>query len=387
MLDRHRPHYHGAGLVNLMASLGHALGAPSNGHPPLHALPPAMLGRARTVLLMVIDGLGAHLLARWPESTLARLQRAVLTSVFPTTTASAITTFLTGQAPAQHGVPGWHTYLRELGAVWTVLPFKPRALPGHWELTELPVAPVLGLAPFTARLSVSSHVVTHQRIVDSGYSRATAEGAHRHAYEDLDGFFACLEGLLGGMERRYIYAYWPDLDALAHRYGVASAEVAAHFHDLDAAFARFLQRARGSGTQVILTADHGLLDTHPDHRLHLDDHPELAACLRLPLCGEPRAVFCYLKPGCEARFLGYLRRHLAHACLPVPGERLVQAGYFGLGPPHPELTSRVGDYVLLMKGDYTLKDRVAGERPFEPVGVHGGLSPEELYVPLILATL
>jgi predicted AlkP superfamily pyrophosphatase or phosphodiesterase len=49
-----------------------------------------------------------------------------MTSVFPPTTATAITTYLTGDAPQQHALTGWHTWMRELGCVMTVLPGRPR---------------------------------------------------------------------------------------------------------------------------------------------------------------------------------------------------------------------------------------------------------------------
>ncbi len=381
-----KPHYQGGSLVNLMSSLAQGLGGRDNGHPPLTALSPRRVRRARRVVLLLIDGLGQRLLERRGSGILARHHHAVLTSVFPTTTASAITTLLTGQAPQQHGVTGWFTYLRELGAVWTVLPFKPRALPGEWELVDLPAGEVLGLKPFSASLAVQSHIVSPQRIIDSSYSRATSGTSIRHAYETLEEYFDTVAALLADPDPRprFIYAYWPDLDAEAHRYGAASVEVAALLEHLETAFAAFLKRVQGSDALILLTADHGMIDTTPEQRLQLADHPELAECLALPLCGEPRAVFCYLRPGAEDRFLAYIERHLAHACHCVPAARLIQQGYFGLGPPHPRLHERVGDYVLLMKDGYILKDQIFGERPFTPVGIHGGLSAEEIQVPLIL---
>ena len=55
-----------------------------------------------------------------------------LTSTSPTcttATATAITTFMTGLAPQQHGLTGWHVYLKELGCVTAVLPTIVRPSP------------------------------------------------------------------------------------------------------------------------------------------------------------------------------------------------------------------------------------------------------------------
>ncbi|MBI3145954.1 MAG: phosphodiesterase, partial [Pseudogulbenkiania sp.] len=96
----HWPDYHGHSLLNLTATLAEALGA-STGHAPLRR--PALTGLAarRHVILLVIDGLGLQQLqALGPGSVLRRHQHGTLTSVFPSTTAAAITTLMTGQPPA-----------------------------------------------------------------------------------------------------------------------------------------------------------------------------------------------------------------------------------------------------------------------------------------------
>jgi hypothetical protein len=72
----------------------------------------------------------------------------------------------------------------------------------------------------------------------------------------------------------------------------------------------------------------------------------------------------------------------------IEKEALLTGEYFGLGEPHPQLSSRIGHYVLLMKDNFVLRDRLLGEgeRPVH-VGVHGGTSAAEMVVPLVLAQL
>jgi predicted AlkP superfamily pyrophosphatase or phosphodiesterase len=92
------------------------------------------LSRRRNIVLMVIDGLGAKLLRacgpRRPAPASGDASaHAQLTSVFPSTTATAIPTFMTGLAPAQHALTGWHMWLDELQAVTAILPLSPRIGP------------------------------------------------------------------------------------------------------------------------------------------------------------------------------------------------------------------------------------------------------------------
>ena len=121
------PDYHGGSIVNLMATLQMGLGGERHAYAPLRQLSPDAVGAHRQVILWVIDGLGYAYLRAHPEA--AHLNAALqgrMTSVYPPTTASAITTFLTGDAPQQHGLTGWFVYFRELGTILSVLPGRTR---------------------------------------------------------------------------------------------------------------------------------------------------------------------------------------------------------------------------------------------------------------------
>src|SRR5438093_1213573 len=120
------PNYSGGSLVNLVASIVQARGGEPR-HPVLAALPAAELSEAENIVLVIIDGLGDHYLARrGAGGELARRRRASITSVFPSTTASAITTSYTGRTPLEHGLTGWFTYFGAAGCVASPLQFRSR---------------------------------------------------------------------------------------------------------------------------------------------------------------------------------------------------------------------------------------------------------------------
>lgn len=377
-----KPDYNNS-IVNLMASVSAGLGGGATGYAPLEALPPQRFAN-RQVILLLIDGFGEALLRRFPSSCLARLRTNTLTSVFPTTTASAVTSLHTGVGPQQHVITGWHMWLRETGSVATILPFVPRhgGLPysaSGWTPTDL-----IGAPPLARHLSCPTRHLSPHFIVDSDFSRAVTAPAERIGYGSMEEFFERLLQLSATGMPGYLFAYWTELDALAHTHGVGSTEVSEHFLALDRAFARALDGLRGSGCLLLVTADHGLLDTNPAHTLHLEEHPLLAQTFALPLCGEPRAVYCYLRPGRERQFLDYVTGELPHACETVPSAQLMAEGWFGRGAVSPQLEERIGDYILLMKENYVLRDRLANERPFHQIGVHGGVSAAEMEVPLVV---
>ncbi|GAB4297877.1 MAG: alkaline phosphatase family protein [Thiohalomonadaceae bacterium] len=373
-------------IVNLMASLAAAWGGGDTGYAPLAELAPDRL-RGRPVALLLIDGLGDALLQQFPDSHLARARLATLSSVLPSTTASAITTFATGVAPQQHAITGWHMWLRELGSVATILPFVPRHGGTAYNTVGWSPTQFIGTPPLYDRLDVPATVLSPNWITDSAYSRATGGRARRLGYRGMDDFFMQLTTRLADGRPQYVYAYWTELDSLAHEHGSASRQVREHFLALDQAFAAACARLRGSGALLLGCADHGFIDTDDGHTLQLADHPRLADTLAIPLCGEPRAVYCYLRPGREADFLSYARGELGGQCEAVASAELLAEGWFGHGIPHPRLHERIGDYVLLMKENYVLRDRLANERPFHQIGVHGGISRHEMTVPLLYREL
>ncbi|RPI42280.1 MAG: hypothetical protein EHM59_18205 [Betaproteobacteria bacterium] len=66
---------------------------------------------------------------------------------------------------------------------------------------------------------------------------------------------------------------------------------------------------------------------------------------------------------------------------------LVADGWFGPGQAYPRVADRIGDVTLVMWGHYTLKDRLPGEKQHVLIGNHGGVTEDEMYVPLVLARL
>ena len=382
-----QPDYANGSIVNLVSGIAAALGAKKLSYPPFDELDFNALSRSRVVVLMVIDGLGYDFLCQnLSGGVMHQHLRGRLTSVFPATTASAVTSFFTGVAPQQHAVTGWFTWLKELGTVAEPLPFRPRLGGPEFTTTGITPASVFHQSPIFSQLDSQAHVVLPARLVDSAYTRFHAGMAKRHGCTSLGDFIETVAGIVDGAnERSYVYAYWPKLDAIGHCEGIESRSAREHAKELDAAFAALLARCRGQEASFIVTADHGLVDTRPQDWIHLDAHPVLADCLTIPLCGEPRAAYCYLRAGKRRTFEEYVASNLAHCCDAVPSAELISRGLFGLGQASARLGERVGDYVLLMKDNFAIADRMLGEERPSHIGVHGGLSDAELFVPLIVA--
>jgi hypothetical protein len=373
-----RPDYAGGSLVNLVASL-----VASRGGTPLHApLRNLRIPREATnLVLLIIDGLGDNYLQRrGGGGELARRRRGALTSVFPSTTASAITTSYTGRTPLEHGLTGWFTYFGEAGCVAAALPFRSRG-----DMTPLRARGVLPERIYATRgifasLPVKSVVVTYREIIDSEYNRIHCSGAERLPYDTADELVAQVErAVKAGGERKFVYAYWPHYDATSHRYGCESPQAAAQLALIDAAFGELVRRLRGTQTLVVATSDHGFIDVAPQEALELPPH--LFPHLRFPLCGERRVAYCHVHS--PRVFIEEAKAWLGERADVMPSAQLVADGWLGPGEPHPRLKERIGDVALMMRGRYTVKDWTPGEPRWLHIGNHGGTHEDEMTIPLI----
>ncbi len=369
--------------LQLMASIEQACGGPGVGLPPLAALPPSSLAPKRSVVLLIVDGLGYdHLLQTLPDGLLVRHLLSPLQSVCPATTAAAVTSFFTGLSPASHGLLGWFTPFETGDRV--VVPLLARQRNGP-ALTADDLAKLYRSPPLAARLPRACHVVTPKRIAGSAYTRHHTGPATVHGFRSLGGLFGQLERLLrADGPPRYVHAYWPRLDELAHAHGIGHRRSREHLRQIETQLAGFLRRVSNTGAVLLVTSDHGFVDIAPAQRLLLNDHPRLQELLRLPLAGESRLAFVHAQPSRREEAGRALAAVLGDRARVFSGEQFIASGRLGPGTPHPSLAHRVGDWVVAMADGWTVRDRLPGEKPFSPVGVHGGLSPAERRVPLAL---
>lgn len=381
------PDYQGSSIANLMQTLASVRGGDVGLYPPLEGLDAQPLVNARNVVMLVIDGLGYEYLSQYPDSHLYKHLHSKIMAVAPPTTTASVSTYLTGLAPQQHGLTGWFTYLRELGSVVTILPWVLRA--GGPQLGESGRAAteLLNLPSFFDRLAVDTYSVMPDFLQGSEFNRMVSGQASLVPYATFQQCFDEIARLCRNTRKKYVYAYWAGFDMLAHGFGVGSEQVASHFLELDQAFEKLVDQLAGSDTTLLVSADHGFIDAPPEKRIDLSDHPELKACLQVPLCGEPRLAYCYVRHDMRTRFEDYVEQNFSGIAQLYLSQDLVNENLYGLGDAHPELAHRTGDYTLVMEDKHVMIDSLPGDTTPQLVGYHGGLSSQEIYVPLILVDL
>lgn len=378
------PNYKDGSIVNLMSSIKKSFGGKSL-YQPLNNFDDSSISN-KNVVLLVIDGLGYEYLEKYgKESFLYKNLKGKMTSVFPATTASAMTSFATGVAPQQHALTGWFMYLKEMGMTSIILPFTSRA--GEFKFWEKNInyEDIYEQKSFFEDLKANSFSIKHKSYSESKYSLLTSKGAKTLGHSNLNGFFRQINKALNNNGRKFILAYWAKFDSICHREGTDSKKALEHFKELDKKISTLAKSLKDKNTTVIVTADHGLINTEEKERvLKLENYPKLADTLSMPLSGEPRVVYCYVQPSKVKEFESYIKTNFKNYCVMYKSEELIKKGFFGLFEPHRKLKNRIGDHTLIMKENYIIKDLLLGENQNIFIGNHGGVSKEEMFVPLII---
>lgn len=374
-----RPDYSNS-IVNLMSSIGAASGV-SSPYSSLDSL--SHLKESKNIVLLIVDGLGYNYLRQYGrDTTLHKNLKSSLTSVFPPSTGSAITSFLSGLPPQQHAVIGWYVHLKEYGLVSRILPYT-NAVDGN--VIDVPISRVIDVKGIFNDIKREYSMIYDHHIVDSVYTRNLSGRARRIGYSDIDTFFSSIRGVLSKTKKQsYIYSYWPTLDSISHILGCESPEANEHLHEFDGKLQTFIESIAGSDTTLILTADHGFNDVSLEDVIYTRDHPKLMDCLSLPVCGDTRTGFCYVRPLKVTDFERYIENDLHGICNLQKSEDMIRDGWFGFNDPHPMLQHRVGDYTLTFNEGYALLNCFTGLEPPEMRGHHGGVSSDEMNVPLIV---
>jgi Type I phosphodiesterase / nucleotide pyrophosphatase len=353
-----RPEYGGAALTGIVPAL--------IGGQPAPWLPQCVVG-ARSVVLVLVDGLGwnsveAH---RSQLPVLDGLEGGPMTTVAPSTTASALTSLTTGLAPSQHGLVGFR--MRVDDEVLNVL---------RWQTTgnRRPPEPFT-VQRHTAFLGRPVPVVTRSEFRNSGFTDAQLRGGRFIGWNAVTSLVEHCRRLVEAGER-FVYGYYPYLDTVAHEFGLHESFYELELRAVDELIGRFLEVLPESAA-VLVTSDHGQVQVGSGGWIELHD---LAPMISM-YAGDARFRYLYARPGAAAELADAAHEHVGHAAWVFTREELLTEGWIGPAPEGP-IGRRVGDVVLAAREPVGFVDPTM---PHETslVGMHGSLTPDEMYVPLL----
>ncbi|MGH2812167.1 MAG: alkaline phosphatase family protein [Actinomycetota bacterium] len=355
-----RPDYDGACITGIVPALL------ERGSP---AWMPSTVGGASTVVLFVLDGLGADVLEKYADllPNMRSFESRTITSVVPSSTASALPSLTTGLTPSEHGIVG---YRMKVGPeVLNVLGwFRPGGGP--------PPDPAEA-QPAPAFLGHQIKVVTRSQFLKSGFSEAHMRGARIIGWNVTSTMIEHCRRLAASGEP-LVYAYYDGIDVVAHRYGLQNEFFLEELKEADRLVGALLA-ALPSDAALLVASDHGQVHIGRKGWVGLEPCDPYVQTY----AGDGRFRLLYARAGAAMDLRKAAEQQFGDRAWVFTREQLIEEGWFG-PPPQSWVAERISDVVL------AARDPVAFIDPTNPLEVnllsgHGSITDDEMLVPLLAA--
>jgi hypothetical protein len=383
-----RPSDETPNLVHLVRAIATLNGVSEMGHAPIVQRLIELIGPCDHLVFVLCDGLGMNLIERLAaQSFLASHMRQTLSATCPSTTACALTSVATADYPARHGVTGWFTELPEFGLTAMMLPFAERFTKSP---LRLKIEQVLPVAPFASRMRREALTLLPTPIAHTlfaTWSRGNGPGA---GYNSIGhGIDQVIERVTSARAPTYTHLYLPDVDTLCHHIGAGNPDVLPLVVQIDEELSRLadaLADVGKGGARVVISADHGLIDVPPSEQVMLRDGDPLLEMLRVPPTGDARMPIFHVKPDRPQPFAAAFGERFGDRMVLLTTDQADSMRLFGSGPMTGVARRRFGDFIAFPFRPAALAYAPVTANSNAPyIGLHGGLSPEEMRIPLILA--
>jgi Type I phosphodiesterase / nucleotide pyrophosphatase len=361
------PAYGTASLCDLVPSAAAVLSGAADGN--VLGLP-----QASRMVLLLVDGLGQRQLERHAADApyLSSMARRTLTCGVPSTTATSLTSLGVGLPPGEHGVVGYTSRIPGTDRLLNALRWDASVDAEEWQ----PHPTALAAA---ARAGVATTVVNKRAFNGTGLTVASQRGAEFVA-ADSAGERLAEAARAARPSPSLVYVYDADLDATGHRDGCRSEAWRHQLATVDA-FAHRLRQTLPADAVLLVTADHGMVDVEPGDRVDVDAEPELRDGVSL-VGGEARFRHLYCRSGAVDDVVARWRARLGARAPVLTREQAVAEGWFGT--VRREVEPRLGDVVVACVDSIAVLSSERFPHEASLVGLHGSLTAEEMYVPLLV---
>lgn len=360
------------------------------------------------IVLFLVDGFGykqwlkysrkIDFLNRFTENGVV----APITTVFPSTTAAALTTIHSGLTPQEHGLPEWWVYFDELDKIIKTLPFTPIEEKDGDKLLDSGVDPKIlfdgkTIHEVLRESEIPSFTFIRDTYARSVYSKTVHKGSETIPFINSSDLFVNLQKKMAEISKpAYFYVYWDSLDSIAHTYGPHTeqylAELNGFFYLLQEEFIQKMEKSFADKISIFITADHGQVTVDPRQTIYLNQYPEVVDNFQVGPSGNKilpwgsvRDVFLYIKPEKLNEVFEFLTKTFQGKATVMKIEKALEEGLFGKGNLHKKFRSRVGNILILPNGNSTIWYEHFKNDKFDLLGMHGGLSSEEMLVPFAVA--
>lgn len=320
---------------------------------------------SKNVVVILYDGLGARIIDKvlGEKNFFNDNKLCEIDSVFPSTTAAATTTVMSGLNPSEHGWIGWNVYLKEIDKTVTLFLNEEKETKNK-------------IKGFHAGYDLMSYKRIPDLVSEKGYKGYYVSPFGEYKYNTLEEMNEIIENICKEDGKKYIYAYHDEPDYSMHEYGTDSDVVKDIMKKIEESTKKLCDNL--NDTTVIIIADHGHINVE---KIDLKKHKKLYDTLIRTTSIDSRCTAFFIDKEKEDVFKKEFENNYLDDFILLTKEEVLNNELFGDGSYNKHFKDAIGDYLAVAKTNKYFSD---DDDDFIFKSHHAGITEDEIKVPVIV---
>jgi len=335
----------------------------------------------KNIVLIILDGMGEHVLKNISkDGFFSKNDKEVLTSVFPSTTTAALTTYYSGRPPIETGWIAMSQYFKEYGRTIEMLRKVDSYTGKPIENANMDIYDLVKYIPIYEQIELANEDVKAYEINPVHCEARSKRSINSNTVELM---CDSIKSICNNNEKNFILAYNDNPDNILHKYGCSSVEASNFIKNAERVIEKMCKELKNSDTIFIISADHGHKDINKIYNiLELE---EIQDCLIMPASLESRAVAFWVKETQKEKFEKIFKDKMKNEFILFTKEEFLDRNLLGYGQTHKKVDDFLGNYIAVSISDSIIKLGTNISKPKNnKKSTHCGLTADEMEVPLII---
>lgn len=335
----------------------------------------------KNIVLIILDGMGKHILSKTsPNGFLEKNTIDTITSVCPSTTTAAITTYYSGKPPIETGWIAMSQYFKEYGRAIEMLRKIDSYTGETIKNTKMDVYDLVKYETIYEQIEKASPEV---KAYEVNPVFCEARSKRNINADSIPLLCDTIKSICTNKYKNFILAYSDNPDSILHKYGCESDEAKEYITNAEKEIEKLSDSLKDTDTLIIVSADHGHKDIEKVYNiLELED---IQDCLIMPASLESRAVTFWVKEDKKEKFEKIFKTKYKEEFILYKKEDFLNQNLLGFGIKHPKIDDFIGNYIAIAIGSSIIKlETNIGKEKKNKKSTHCGFTPDEMEVPLII---
>jgi len=369
-------------VLSTMTSILNNFNVPSE-HKSLESLDKILQEkRYKNVILFILDGMGEHILNNISENGYFNQNKIdCVTSVYPSTTTAALTSYYSGCTPYETGWIAWSQYFKEYGRALDMFSHNDSY---YREPLRKPLKDLFATdMHYESVFDKIEKANAGTRSFDIGPEYAERRGLRKLVADNIDELILNVKDVCELSGEKFIMAYCDNPDGILHKYGTDSREAKEFVLSAEDKL-KELRESLSDDSIIIVSADHGHKNIEKSYSI--TDYPELWECFLLPPSFESRVLNFHIKDDMKEIFKERFNNLFGEEFWLMDREEFLnERKLIGTGKKHHKVDDFVGDFLALsVAGSMIRLETFLTEGKPVKKSTHCGLTKEEMEVPVIV---